>query len=137
MSGDQVIAIIQTDVPTPAGVGMQAQAIDAALMLTTPQWIPVDSAYEAAVAASLVAEGRRFEKPMRFDAGEDQVFPDFWLKDVGEAFPLEVWGMTDSDYLARKVEKTAHYDGKYGADRWWQWDAAAGAPIPPFPTLPR
>jgi len=135
MAGEQVIAIIQTDVPTPATNGLRAQAVDVALMATTPEWIPVDSGYESAVVASLVAEGRRFEKPMRFDAGDDQVFPDFWLKDVDETLPMEVWGMTDSDYLARKAEKIAHYDGKYGVDRWWQWDAAAGAPIPPFPTL--
>lgn len=137
MSGDQVIAIIQTDVPTPATNGLRAQAVDVALMATTPEWIPVDSGYESAVAASLVAEGRRFEKPMRFDAGEDQVFPDFWLKDVGDPLPMEVWGMTDQDYLTRKAQKVAYYDEKYGAGIWWQWDAAAGGPIPPFPTFQR
>lgn len=98
---------------------------------------PVDSRrfgrYEAAVAAALVAAERRFEKPLRFDAGTEQVFPDFWLRDRSEIVPMEVWGLTDPDYAARKAQKIAHYDEKYGPGKWWQWDAAAGAPIPPFP----
>lgn len=134
MSGEQVVAIVQTDVPTPMGGAMRAQVSDIALMLTTPQWIPVDSGYEAAAAASLVAEGRRFDKPLRFDSGQDQVFPDFWLLDAGDPLPMEVWGMSDTDYIERKNEKTAHYDEKYGAGNWWQWDAASGVPLPSFPS---
>jgi len=133
MAGDQVVAIVQTDVPTPATGSMQARVVDAALMVTTPQWIPVDSGYEAAVVAALVAENRRFEKPLRFDAGEDRVFPDFWLRDRAEDLPMEVWGMTDPEYVARKEKKISYYDQTYGAGNWWQWDAAAGGPMPPFP----
>lgn len=132
MAGDMVVAIAQTDVPRP-GVGvMQAQVVDLALMAVTPQWIPVDSGYEAAVVAALVAAERRFEKPLRFDAGTEQVFPDFWLRDRSEIVPMEVWGLTDPDYAARKAQKIAHYDEKYGPGKWWQWDAAAGASMPPF-----
>ena len=112
---------------------MQARVVDAALMVTTPQWIPVDSGYEAAVVAALVAENRRFEKPLRFDAGEDRVFPDFWLRDRAEDLPMEVWGRTDPDYIARKEQKIVHYDEKYGPGKWWQWDATTGSAIPPFP----
>ncbi|MDR7946657.1 DUF1173 family protein [Achromobacter aegrifaciens] len=133
MSGDMVIAIAQTDVPTPAAGSMKARVVDLALMTVTPQWIPVDSGYEAAVVAALVAAERRFEKPLRFDAGTEQVFPDFWLRDRSDIVPMEVWGLTDQDYAARKEQKIAHYDEKYGPGKWWQWDAAAGAPIPPFP----
>lgn len=133
MSGDMVIAIAQTDVPSPAAGAMQARVVDLALMTVTSQWIPVDSGYEAAVVAALVAAERRFEKPLRFDAREEQVFPDFWLRDCTEVVPMEVWGLTDAEYQARKKKKIAHYDEKYGSGKWWQWDAAAGAPIPPFP----
>lgn len=133
MSGDQVVAIAQTDAPRPAAGVMRAQVVDAGLMRVTQQWIPIDSGYEAAVASALVAAQRRFEKPLRFDAGEDQVFPDFWLKDRGRALPMEVWGLTDPEYLARKEKKTSYYDETYGAGNWWQWDAASGGPIPPFP----
>lgn len=133
MSGQLVVAIVQTDVPTPARGAIQAQAVDIAVMHVTPQWIPVDSGYEAAVVAGLVAEDRRFEKPLRFDAGHDQVFPDFWLKDCGLPLPMEVWGLTDPEYQDRKRKKIEHYDVTYGAGRWWQWDAASGAPVSPFP----
>jgi len=102
-------------------------------MNVTADWIPVDSGYEAAVAVQLVADGRRFEKPLRFDSGNDATFPDFWLKDRASPVPLEVWGMTDSEYLGRKEAKAAHYDQTYGAGTWWQWDAAAGGQMPPFP----
>lgn len=44
--------------------------------------LPVDSGYEALIAEKLVAARRRFEKPLRFDAGDDAVFPDFWLRDL-------------------------------------------------------
>lgn len=133
MSGGNVVAIAQTDVPTPSAGAMQATVVDLALMQVTPQWIPVDSGYEAAVVAALVADRRRFEKPLRFDASEDQVFPDFWLRDRSTLVPMEVWGLTDADYQARKAQKIAYYDDKHGVGNWWQWDAATGGPMPPFP----
>ncbi|MBJ7264311.1 MAG: DUF1173 family protein [Burkholderiaceae bacterium] len=133
MSGDLVVAIAHTDVPTPASSTMQAQVVNLALMLVTPQWIPVDSGYEAAVVAALAATKRRFEKPLRFDSGAEHVFPDFWLRDRSEVLPMEVWGLTDPDYQARKEQKTAYYDEKYGPGKWWQWDAASGSPMPDFP----
>ena len=85
-----------------------------------------------AEAEKLVAEGRRFEKPLRFDA-DDVTFPDFWLKDVGAPIPMEVWGMTSTDYQARKAEKSTYYDETYGKDGWWGWNGAAGDDLPEFP----
>lgn len=133
MTGTDVVAIAQTAVPTPSRGAVKADLVDLALMVVTPHWIPVDSAYEAAVAAALVEECRRFEKPLRFDA-DDKTFPDFWLRDCGEPLPMEVWGLSDPEYLARKAEKSAHYNDVYGADRWWQWDATTGDTFPPFPS---
>lgn len=133
MTGTPVVAIVQTDVPVPAHGAAQAQIVDISVMRVTPQWIPVDSGYEAAVVAGLVAQARRFDKPLRFDAGHDQVFPDFWLKDCGDPLPMEVWGLTEPQYLERKRKKIEHYDAKYGSGRWWQWDAASGTPVPAFP----
>lgn len=133
MTGEQVMAIVQTDPPKPAGGTPRAQVVDVAFMHLTKKWIPVDSGYEAAVAAELVNQNRRFSKPLRFDSGTEQVFPDFWLLDCGEHRPMEVWGLTDPDYQARKAKKVEHYDLKYGEDGWWQWDAAAGGDIPAFP----
>jgi hypothetical protein len=133
MAGGRLVAIAQTDVPVPARGAVQAQLVDVAVMHVTPQWIPIDSGYEGVVVAGLVAEQRRFEKPLRFDAGHEEVFPDFWLKDAGGTpLPMEVWGMTDPDYLERKKAKVAHYDQTYPG-RWWGWDAASGDAVPEFP----
>ncbi|MCD0500930.1 DUF1173 domain-containing protein [Achromobacter sp. MY14] len=132
-AGNAVIAVVQTDPPKSSGGSMRAQVVDIALMQTTHDWIPVDSGYEALVADKLVAEKRRFEKPLRFDAGEDAAFPDFWLRDRHTPAPLEVWGMNTPEYLARKAEKGQHYDETYGKDGWWAWNASIGDPVPEFP----
>ncbi|MCH1986501.1 DUF1173 domain-containing protein [Achromobacter xylosoxidans] len=133
-AGNPVVAILQTDPPKSSGGAVRAQVVDAALMHVTREWIPVDSGYEALIADQLVASKRRFEKPLRFDAGEDATFPDFWLKDMENPMPLEVWGMATAEYQARKAEKAAYYDDRYGEDGWWSWNAAIGDPVPEFPT---
>lgn len=131
-SGNPTIAIVQTNPPKASGGTLTAEVVDISLMSVSQDWIPVESSFEVLVAEKLVAEHRRFEKPLRFDA-EDVTFPDFWLKDVGAPIPMEVWGMTSSEYLARKAEKIAYYDEAYGKDGWWQWNGAAGDDLPDFP----
>ncbi|CAB3840855.1 DUF1173 domain-containing protein [Achromobacter mucicolens] len=132
-AGNPIIAVAQTDPPRSSGGSMRAQVVDVSLMQITRDWIPVDSGYEALIAEKLVAEKRRFEKPLRFDAGEDAVFPDFWLRDLAVPAPLEVWGLSTSDYQTRKKDKAAHYDETYGAGGWWSWNAAIGDPVPDLP----
>lgn len=132
-AGNPIIAVAQTDPPRSSGGSMRAQVVDVSLMQITRDWIPVDSGYEALIAEKLVAEKRRFEKPLRFDAGEDAVFPDFWLRDLTVPAPLEVWGLSTSDYQTRKKDKAAHYDETYGAGGWWSWNAAIGDPVPGLP----
>ena len=132
-AGNTVLAVAQTDPPKSSAGTMHAQVVDVALMQVTRDWIPVDSGYEALVADQLVASRRRFDKPLRFDAGEDATFPDFWLRDMKSPMPLEVWGMTTPDYEERKAAKSAYYDATYGKDGWWSWNAAVGDPVPGFP----
>ncbi len=134
-AGNPIIAVAQTDPPRSSAGSMRAQVVDIALMQITRDCIPVDSGYEALIAEKLVAEKRRFEKPLRFDAGEDAVFPDFWLRDLSTPLPLEVWGLTSTEYQARKREKAAHYEEAYGASGWWSWNAAIGDPVPDLPPL--
>lgn len=133
--GRRVIAIVQTDQPT---VPSKAQALNVALMVVSDEWIPVESGYEAVIEAMLRDQGRKFIKPMRFDAEQEQVFPDFWLMDVGAGreLPMEVYGRQDPKYLARKEVKFAYYTRHYGPTGWWSWDASAdprGLSIPAFP----
>ncbi len=129
----RTIAIIELDVR--AG-GNSASVVDLALMPVSKNWIPFDSMYELMIVEKLTAEGRGFLKPLRFDADEDVVFPDFVLRDTGDDTPLEVFGRSDEAYEVRKEIKTAYYQQEFGTGNWWCWNAAAdpqGADIPPLP----
>lgn len=133
--GKRVVAIAQTDKPSSQEA---AQALNIALMVVSDEWVPVDSSHEARIESKLRDESRRFFKPLRYDAGEDVVFPDFWLLDLpsNQAFPMEVYGLTTPKYLARKAVKTNHYATEYGPNGWWEWNAANdpnGLAIPAFP----
>lgn len=133
----RVIAILQLDVPKVLTSGRYlAEVRDVALMRVSSDWIPVESGYEAQACDALVQAGRRFEKPLRYDADTDITFPDFWLQDMGRDFPMEVWGMSTPEYLDRKAQKIAHYDEAYGPrpHGWWGWDAATSQPMPLFPS---
>lgn len=89
--------------------------IDVALMTVSPRFIPLDSGYEGMVEDLLWQEKRAFIKPLRYD-GEEDIFPDFVLKDVPgvDALSMEVFGMNTPEYLQRKQEKSVHYDVEYG-----------------------
>lgn len=106
--------------------------VDAALMMTNSRFIPVESSYELRVANKLVKEERKFTKPMRFDATNDVVFPDFILSDVGsEGIPMEVYGVTGRPaYDERKREKQEIY--RKSKARYWEWTPAESDEITPF-----
>lgn len=108
---------------------------DGAMMVLSPEFIPVDSSHELRIANALVEAERAFYKPLRFDAGRDLVLPDFILTDTlrSAGYPMEVFGRTDEAYLARKAEKTAYYDTTFGQGGWWSWDVTRGDAPPPFP----
>lgn len=131
--GGRVIAIAITDTPE-AG---KANVMRLALMAVSERWIPVASSFETDIEQLLIDEGRSFWKPLRFDASEEVVFPDFWLLDTGEReTPLEVFGRSDAPYLERKRAKERYYNQVYGQGGWWAWDAAAdplGASRPALP----
>ena len=117
-----------------------ARVADLAVMAVTDNYIPVESSFEKRIADKLTAEGRGFIKPLRFDAENDAVFPDFILRDTGTDTPLEVFGRSDEAYAARKEIKAKYYRDQFGVDGWWCWDAAAdpsGSAIPPFPETHR
>lgn len=116
--------------------GVVASVIDLALMSITAEFVPVESSFERMVAELLVKQGRSFTKPLRYDAGTEQVLPDFILTDTATEVPLEVFGRNDADYLKRKEEKAAYYTEQYGRAGWWSWDALARSSpsdVPPFP----
>jgi hypothetical protein len=133
--GSRVIAVAQVTPPKGESFS-RADVVEVALMQVSERWIPVDSDFEGVIEEKLHASGRSFDKPLRYDADESEVFPDFWLLDTGKDFPLEVFGMSTPVYLERKAVKTAWYNREYGGEGWWSWNAAAdpkGKNIPPFP----
>lgn len=135
--GQGTVAIAQVELKQGAK-GVYALVIEMGLMSITADFVPVESSYERVVADLLVAQGRAFMKPLRFDAGAEQVLPDFILTDTAREVPLEVFGRNDAEYLGRKEEKRAYYDKQYGRGGWWSWNAAAdSAPssVPPFPEI--
>ncbi|KIZ33425.1 MULTISPECIES: DUF1173 family protein [Pseudomonadota] len=139
MRGDTVMAIAHVEMKAGAK-SAYGKILDIALMHLSEQWIPLDSGFEAVIESKLRAEGRAFEKPMRFDADEDCVFPDFWLLDVDTKFPMEVFGMGTPEYLQRKADKVNHYNSEYGPTAWWSWNAyrdPRGLQIPDFPLADR
>ncbi len=93
----------------------RSAVIDVALMTVSPRFIPLDSGYESAVEEKLWQEKRAFIKSLRYD-GEEDVFPDFVLKDVPcvDALPMEVFGMNTPEYLLRMQEKTSYYERNMG-----------------------
>ncbi|MGI1188109.1 DUF1173 family protein [Pseudomonas aeruginosa] len=132
-AGGRVIAIAITDTP---GAG-KANVMRLALMAVSERWIPVASSFEADIEQLLRDEGRSYWKPLRFDASEDEVFPDFWLLDTGEReTPMEVFGRSDPSYLQRKNAKIRHYNREFGPSGWWSWDAAADPKGITRPALP-
>jgi hypothetical protein len=115
----------------------QFQVLDAGLMRVTPEWIPVQSQFEAWLAQELVAQKRYFQKPLRYDASEESVFPDFLLSDCGDKpLPLEVFGYTNNPaYESRKAEKIAEYRRR--GEPFWYWDVAIHGNKPnDWPGLP-
>ncbi|WP_448205388.1 DUF1173 family protein [Azospirillum sp. sgz302134] len=118
--------------------GMLGEVISMGMMLTTRTFIPFSSSYERRIAEQLFSEERYFEKPMRFDAAEDVVFPDFLLYDTdAQIVPMEVYGRDDAGYLARREKKRAIYPDLFPDAPCWEWLAAEQPDPPPFPPLRR
>ncbi|AOO59828.1 hypothetical protein AN237_25055 (plasmid) [Raoultella ornithinolytica] len=109
-----------------------------ALMNVDNNWIPADSSYELTMLNYLHNQERAFIKPLRYDASNNDVFPDFCLTDTGshELFPIEVFGMDTASYLARKAIKESYYNERYGKNGWASWIAPAG-PLPQLPAKAR
>ncbi|MFM0136423.1 DUF1173 family protein [Caballeronia grimmiae] len=83
--------------------------VDIALQLCNSSFLPCDSSYEVAMANRLVAERRRFTKPLRLENGDAQL-PDFQLTDTEAPTAIEIYGMQGNpQYLKRKKEKQARY----------------------------
>jgi len=101
--------------------------VDAAsLMLTSEQWIPVEGVHELGLVHTLVAQRRRFVKPLRYDARTAAAFPNALLLDAGgQPLPLHVVSAFMSVKDRATKEKMAQAPGA------WIWHLDE-----PMPALP-
>ncbi|WP_204731950.1 DUF1173 family protein [Hydrogenophaga laconesensis] len=101
--------------------------VDAAsLMLTSEQWIPVEGVHELGLLHALVAQRRRFVKPLRYDARTAAAFPNALLLDAGgQPLPLHVV----SAFMPAKDRATKEKMAQAAGAWIWRLDE-------PMPALP-
>jgi hypothetical protein len=104
--------------------------IDAAsLMMTSEQWIPADGVHELPLIDALVREGRRFIKPLRYDAPSAEAFANALLVDVGpELHPLHIV----SPYMDERSQAAKRLAIERASPPAWVWETDR-----PMPALPR
>jgi hypothetical protein len=97
-------------------------------MLASEHWIPVDGVHDLPLIDALVAQHRRFVKPLRYDARSAAVFPNALLLDAGPVpVPLHVVSafMEPKERLSK--ERAIVEIGGQGA---WVWRTEE--PMPPI-----
>jgi hypothetical protein len=107
--------------------------IDAAsLMLASSDWIPLEGVHEVPLVQALIAQRRRFVKPLRYDATSAAAFPNAQLLDVG-AIPaaLHVVSpfMTPGDRAAKERSIAR------GGTAAWVWRIEQSMPPLPAATV--
>jgi len=98
-------------------------------MLTSEEWIPLEGVHEAPLVRALVAQGRRFVKPLRYDARPPAGFANAILLDAGaEPVPLHVLSAFMRSAGAQAKVRAMETD-KRGA---WAW--STDLPMPDLPS---
>ncbi len=105
--------------------------IDAAsLMMTSEQWIPVEGVHELPLIDALVRQGRRFVRPLRYDASGTEAFANALLLDAGPQ-PLALHLLSPySDERSRVARLRAIEREPHGA---WVWQT--DQPMPELPAV--
>jgi hypothetical protein len=100
------------------------------IVMTTQTWIPIEDSAEKALADALTAAGRRFIKPLSFDAPSTVAFPNFLLLDVGrDPVPLNIVPIT-AHYVTRKAKEALI---AAATTPGWVWRPEASMTMPPLP----
>ncbi len=105
--------------------------IDAAsLMMTSEHWIPIEGIQELPLVHALVAEQRRFVKPLRYDAKSAALFPNALLLDAGNlAIPLHLV----SAFMSPRERDAKVKAARTATDLAWVW--LTHEPMPPLPRM--
>lgn len=101
------------------------------LMLVSEEWIPLEGVHEAPLIRTLVAKGRRFIKPLRYDARTAAGFANVMLLDAGpEAVALHVVSPFMSLAERQVKERLMQVPGK---GEPWVWSTDGVMPeMPPI-----
>lgn len=100
--------------------------IDAAsLMLTSEHWIPIEGVQELPLVHGLVAQQRRFVKPLRYDAKSAANFPNALLLDAG---PLPVPLHVLSAFMPLKDRVEKERVARMGDALTWLWFSSEAMP---------
>lgn len=101
----------------------------ASLMLVNEQWIPMEGVHEWPLIDDLIAQERRFLKPLRYDAKAAVAFPNALLLDCGATpVPLHLTSEFMNPKERALKDKAIRADGKTNV---WHWHTAL--PTPPLP----
>jgi hypothetical protein len=106
----------------------------ASLMLASETWIPLEGVHEAPLVRALVEQGRRFVKPLRYDARSASAFANVLLLDAG-AQPVPLHVVSPFMKASDRILKDRTLEGADGAGAWvWSLEE----PLPALPVvLPR
>lgn len=100
----------------------------ASMMMLSEQWIPVEGVHELPLIDALIAQNRRFVKPLRYDAPFADAFANVLLLDAGAApVPLHVLSPL-MDARCRTVKQRCIVDAGAGV---WAW--SLDRDMPPLP----
>lgn len=102
---------------------------EASLVLTSPNWIPVDHRWDAELLDALTSAGRRFTKGLRYNLGIDRPLASVVLSDTAQA-PVAMYVVpTAATPGYRQALEELVADSDLTA---WTW-VAADEPMPAFP----
>jgi len=103
----------------------------ASLMLTSEEWIPLEGVHEAPLVRALVSQGRRFVKPMRYDARSVAGFANAILLDAG-AEPVDLHVVSSFVGEAEQGAKRRAFEN--ARPRSWLWLPGEAMPVLPGPS---
>jgi hypothetical protein len=102
------------------------------IAMTADTWIPIENSFEKALADALVMAGRKFIKPLSFDAPSSVAFPNFLLLDAAsEPIPLNI-ALPTANKTALKAKEDLISVSPPGS---WVWRIETSPQLPALPPL--
>jgi Protein of unknown function (DUF1173) len=113
----------------PAAEGL-GHADTLAMMAVTPEWLPFEHLLERALLVELVRQGRRFLKPLPYEAGPSAAFASALLLDTGDAaLPLHLEPPSASGQRGSRADGELSVPGP----KRWIWRPGEALLMPALP----